>query len=69
MQSTEEKLNAYSVNPSIEFVDKTFVEDAHNRGLKVLVYTVNHPEDISRMYNLGVDGVFTNYPDRFNLIL
>jgi glycerophosphoryl diester phosphodiesterase len=59
-----EKLDAYSVNPSIEFVNKTFVEDAHNRGLKVLVYTVNHPEDIKKMYDLGVDGVFTNYPDR-----
>jgi len=64
-----ERLNAYSVNLSLEFVDKAFVEDAHSRGLKVFVYTVNHPEDIKKMYNLGVDGVFTNYPDRvFNLL-
>jgi glycerophosphoryl diester phosphodiesterase len=65
-----EKLNAYSVNISLEFVCKAFVDDAHNRGLKVFVYTVNHTEDILKMYNVGVDGVFTNYPDRvFSLLL
>ena len=59
-----EKLNAYSVNLSIEFVNREFVTDAHNRGLKVFVYTVNHPDDIKKMYDINVDGVFTNYPDR-----
>ncbi|MGB0846272.1 MAG: glycerophosphodiester phosphodiesterase [Thiolinea sp.] len=57
-------LGAYSVNPSLEFIDKRYVDDAHRRGLKVYVYTVNHPEDIARMRELGVDGVFTNYPER-----
>ena len=58
------ELGAYSVHPSIEFVSAEFVTDAHRRGLKVFVYTVNDPEDIQRMQALGVDGVFTNYPDR-----
>lgn len=58
------ELGAWSVNPSVEFVDREFVDDAHRRGLKVLVFTVNHPEDIARMMALNVDGVFTNYPDR-----
>ena len=64
-----EKLDAYSVNLSCEFINKEFVKDAHNRGLKVFVYTVNNPEDIERMYKLSVDGVFTNYPDRVNNFL
>ena len=59
-----EKLGAYSVHQSIEFVNREFITDAHDRKLKVFVYTVNHPEDIARMDALGVDGVFTNYPDR-----
>ncbi len=59
-----EKLKAYSVNPSIEFVTSEFVKDAHMRGLKVYAYTVNHPDDIQRMHEMGVDGVFSNYPDR-----
>lgn len=57
------RLGAYSVNPSLEFVDKRFVNNAHSHGLRVFVFTVNHPEDISRMRELGVDGVFTNYPE------
>jgi len=32
--------------------------------LKVYVYTVNEPEDLQAMVGLGVDGVFTNYPER-----
>ncbi len=61
-----EKLKAYSVNPSVEFVTQEFVKDAHMRGLKVFAYTVNHTDDIQRMHEMGVDGVFTNYPDRVN---
>ena len=59
-----EELNSYSVNPSLEFVDKEFVEDAHKRGLKVFVYTVNDPDDIERMKKMGVDGLFSDFPDR-----
>jgi glycerophosphoryl diester phosphodiesterase len=57
-------LGCYSVHLSVEFIDRVFVEDAHDRGLKVFVFTVNAPWDIDRMVELGVDGVFTNYPER-----
>jgi len=57
-------LGAYSVHLSLEFIDRKFVDDAHSRGLRVFVFTVNHPEDIKKMSELGVDGVFTNYPER-----
>ena len=59
-----QSLGAYSVHLSIEFIDRRFVKDAHNRGLRVFVFTVDHPEDIKKMKELGVDGVFTNYPER-----
>jgi glycerophosphoryl diester phosphodiesterase len=59
-----ECLGAYSVHLSLEFVDCRFVKDAHNRGLRVFVFTVDHPGDIDKMRKLGVDGVFTNYPER-----
>jgi len=48
-------------------VTEDFVKDAHMRGLKVFAYTVNHSDDIQRMHEMGVDGVFTNYPDRVNV--
>ena len=59
-----QELNACSVNQNIHFVNKDFVMDAHKRGLKVYVYTVNKIDDIKRMMAMGVDGVFTDYPDR-----
>ncbi|RLA12226.1 MAG: glycerophosphodiester phosphodiesterase [Gammaproteobacteria bacterium] len=59
-----ESLGAYSVHASLDFIDQVFVTDAHARGIKVYVYTVNYPEDIARMRQLGVDGVFTNFPER-----
>ena len=59
-----EDLHAYSVHPSLDFIDEKLVIDAHSRGLKVFVYGVDHPEDIASMQALGVDGVFTGFPDR-----
>ena len=59
-----EDLGAFSVHPSLDFVDQRFVADAHFRNLKVYVHTVNHTEDIVKMYKLGVDGVFTDFPER-----
>ncbi|MCP4576823.1 MAG: glycerophosphodiester phosphodiesterase [Deltaproteobacteria bacterium] len=57
-------LGAYSVHLSLKFVDRAVVEDAHLRGLRVFVFTVNDPDHILRMEACGVDGVFTNYPER-----
>ncbi len=58
------KINADSVNLCIEFINQEFVDDAHKRGLKVYVQTVNDLDDIKRMKNLNVDGIFSNFPDR-----
>ncbi|HBB67509.1 MAG: hypothetical protein A2X28_00880 [Elusimicrobia bacterium GWA2_56_46] len=35
----------------------------HKAGLKVFVYTVNKKKDALRMQKIGVDGIFSNYPD------
>jgi glycerophosphoryl diester phosphodiesterase len=59
-----ETVDAYSVHQNIDYIDDRFVRDAHDRGLRVLVYTVNRPEQIRAMASMGVDGVFTDYPDR-----
>lgn len=59
------QLQAYSINLSLKVIDADIVKKAHACGLKVLVYTVNHRDEMQRLKSLGVDGVFTNYPDRF----
>lgn len=58
------RINAYSVHPSLRVVGGEFVEKAHREGMKVFVWTVNHPKDIERMKLLRVDGIFSDYPDR-----
>lgn len=59
-----QQLKAYSIHIDVDFISKDFVEDAHNRGLKVFVYTVDELEDIYAMKALGVDAIFSNFPTR-----
>lgn len=59
-----EELSAYSLHPNLNFINAELIDDAHKRGLKVWVYTVNEEDDLHSMAQLGVDGVFTDYPQR-----
>ena len=59
-----EFLDAFSIHKSLRSVNKKFVDIAHLKGFRVYVYTVNQPEDIKKMNELGVDGIFTDYPER-----
>lgn len=58
------EIGASALNVSAEFADARLIADAHARGLQVFAYTVNHPEDIAHAAALGLDGVFSDYPDR-----
>ena len=58
------RVRAGVVSPALRFVTQRFVEDAHRRGLRVFVHTVNEPRDLERMRAFGVDGVFTDFPER-----
>ncbi len=57
-------LKAYSVNLNKDLVDEVFLNKAHANNLKVFVWTVDDPEEIDRMKELGVDGIFSNCPHR-----
>src|SRR3989344_4945545 len=57
-------LPLYSLHPNFRLVDKEFVDEAHKKGLKVFVWTVNEKEDIDKMISCGVDGIISDYPDR-----
>jgi glycerophosphoryl diester phosphodiesterase len=45
------------------------VNEAHQRGLPISVWTADEPEDILRAIALGVDSITTNYPDRLLRLL
>lgn len=57
------ELHAYSAHFDINTVNPSLIDDAHQRGLKVFVYTVDHPTDMLRLREWKVDGIFTNVPD------
>lgn len=61
-----EELGVWSLNCDVDFVDAGLVADAHRRGLKILVYTVDEVSDRDALEAMGVDGIFTNRPDRFS---
>ncbi len=57
-------LGARSVHVALDYVDRSFVADAHAHGLQVLVYTVDAGDDMERMAAMGVDGIFCDRPPR-----
>lgn len=44
-------------------VSRRFVEDAHEAGLAVQVWTVDNPDDARRLLDWGVDALITDRPD------
>jgi len=62
-------LGAEAINPSLFMVTPELVEAARGAGLAVHVYTVDAPDDMRRLIDLGVDGLFTNFPARLRALL
>jgi len=58
------ELGAYSFHPNINCMNQTLVDDAKRRGLKIWVYTVNEADDMELLSHMGVDGVFTDHPEK-----
>jgi glycerophosphoryl diester phosphodiesterase len=56
---------ASGIGPARHLVDAELVAAAHAHGLVVHPYTLVTPEDHAAAVALGVDGGFTNFPDRF----
>ncbi|SEF67458.1 glycerophosphodiester phosphodiesterase [Marinobacterium lutimaris] len=65
---------AIGVGPNViyrgnEVIDQRFIEQAHNNGLIVHSYTINEPEQMQRLIGWGVDGMFTDFPDRLRAMV
>ncbi len=52
-------------SPHFPLLDSATVVAAHARGLRVVPWTVNDPADMARLVGMGVDGLITDYPDRY----
>lgn len=51
------------------YCDEAMVRDAHALGLQVVPWTVDDPQTMDALIDLGVDGIITNYPDRLRGVL
>lgn len=60
---------AVGVGPSKNDVDAALTEAAHARCLDMHPYTVNETEEMGALIEAGVDGMFTNFPDRLEAVL
>lgn len=53
-------------SPDYHLVDEELISFAKEKGMKVIPWTVNDKSDMKELIEMGVDGIITDYPDRFN---
>lgn len=56
-------ISVKSINPLKDIVNSKSVEGIKELGLEIYSFTVNDREKCIKLGELGVEGVFTNYPD------
>jgi len=62
-------VGAEALHPWVGLATPELVGAAHAEGLAVHVFTVDREEEMRRLLDLGVDGIFTNYPDRLRRLV
>lgn len=67
IESVIEKLGfkPYSWNPYFTNITDSIVAHAHAINMSVIPWTVNEPKDMKMLVEMGVDGIITDYPNRF----
>lgn len=54
----------YGYSPNYRMVTQKLIRKAHEKGIKVIPWTVNSPKAMERLIRFGVDGIITDYPDQ-----
>jgi glycerophosphoryl diester phosphodiesterase len=58
------RVGARQIAPRGDCVSAELCAEAHRRGLKVVTWTINEPEQVCPLAAAGVDGMISDYPDR-----
>jgi len=56
------------LSPAYALINQEYVEACKKVKLKLIAWTVNEEADIKKMAALGVDGIISDYPDRFSIL-
>ena len=54
-----------NLHPLWHYVDAAWASGTRPHGAKIFTWTINELRDWEHIKNLGVDGIMTDYPDRF----
>jgi len=52
-------------SPYYKLLSKEKVAQLHQKGMQVIPWTVNDPAAMREVKAMGVDGLITDYPDRY----
>jgi glycerophosphoryl diester phosphodiesterase len=52
-------------SPQYILVTSQLVKTCHEKGIKIIPWTINTKPEIERIKSFGVDGIITDYPDLF----
>lgn len=55
-------------SPHYRLVNRRLVEQCRQAGVLLIPWTVNEPRDMQKLQQMGVDGLITDYPNRFTLL-
>ncbi len=69
LRSVDKNLEELGFTPDIyspyyRLIGKDRIAALHEKGIKVIPWTVNTPDDMRRLLSEGVDGLITDYPNR-----
>ena len=59
------KLKAVAINPNYKDLNEQIISKINEKGLKIYTWTVNSKIQIDRLKFLNVNGIITDFPDRF----
>ncbi|AAS41616.1 MULTISPECIES: glycerophosphodiester phosphodiesterase [Bacillus] len=74
VQLTELEIKKYKtycigLGMNYKYIDSAYVKRIKKHGLEVHPFTVDNEQDMKKLLLWGVDGMFTNYPDRLHSLL
>lgn len=63
------RVGVRQILPRADLVTRELVRAAHDVGLQVATWTVNEPDQMIQLMNMGVNGIMSDYPDRLRKVV